>query len=73
MDEHENPDETDKKLILLKKEIEIAKRSHQITKQRLNSKSQSLKKAKSTLTQTQKNLIKYYRQNLINLKVINWK
>ena len=53
-DNNENLDETDKKLIFLKKEIEIANKSHEITKQRLLSKSQSLKKAKSTLTQTQK-------------------
>ena len=55
-DKNENLDETDKKLIFLKKEIEIANKSHEITKQRLISKSQSLKKAKSTLTQTQKKL-----------------
>ncbi|WP_255465250.1 HAMP domain-containing sensor histidine kinase [Nitrosopumilus sp. b3] len=55
-EDDENLDETDKKLISLKNEIENAKKSHEITKQRLSTKSKSLKKAKSTLTQTQKKL-----------------
>ncbi|MBT8172545.1 MAG: histidine kinase, partial [Nitrosopumilus sp.] len=55
-EDNENLDETDKKLISLKNEIENAKKSHEITKQRLSTKSKSLKKAKSTLTQTQKKL-----------------
>ena len=54
--DEENLDETDKKLVSIKKEIESAKKSQHITKLKLTSKSQSLKKAKSTLTQTQKKL-----------------
>lgn len=56
IEKNENVDGKDKKLISLQQEIENAKKSHEITKQRLISKSQSLKKTKSTLTQTQKKL-----------------
>ncbi len=52
----EELDETGKKLIVINQQIEQAKKSHQITKQKLTFKAQSLKKAKATLTKTQKQL-----------------
>jgi len=54
--DEENIDETSKKLVSIKNEIENAKKTQQITKQKLTSKAQSLKKAKSALTKTQKKL-----------------
>ena len=54
--DEENLDETGKKLVYIKNEIENAKKTQQIAKQKLTSKAKSLKKAKSTLTQTQKKL-----------------
>lgn len=56
LEENENLDETDKKLLSLKKEIETAQKFQQLTKQKLTAKSASLRKTKSTLTQTQKKL-----------------
>jgi signal transduction histidine kinase len=56
LEENENIDEADNKLLTLKKEIETAQKFHQLTKQKLTAKSASLRKTKSTLTQTQKKL-----------------
>lgn len=46
----------DEQLILLKTEVEKAKKSHEFTKQRLHSESESLKKTRELLNQTRKKL-----------------